>query len=106
MRGDQADKLSRCDDLGIFPESWEMPLVAGNQVVGARRVRALQKLVIFRIARDLAGWPSLPLPTLPAPRLPRSARFSQDAYHDCWQAAYAAPTLPGNVVSCYNDSRP
>ena len=52
MRGDEADKLSRCDDLGIFPESWEVPLVAGNQVVRAGRVRALQKLVIFWIARD------------------------------------------------------
>src|SRR6185312_17380827 len=38
MRGDEADELSRCDDLGIFPEFWEVPLVAGNQVVGAGRV--------------------------------------------------------------------
>src|ERR1700691_2368296 len=50
MRRHQADELPRGDDFGVFPEAWKVPLVAGDEIVGACGVRTLQKFVVFRIA--------------------------------------------------------
>jgi hypothetical protein len=52
MRRSQADKLPRRYDLGFLPESREMPLIAGNQVVRARRIGAFDKHIVVRVAGD------------------------------------------------------
>ena len=53
VRGDNADEFAGCDDLGLLPEVWEMPLVPCDQVVGAGGVRAFQELVVVGIIRNL-----------------------------------------------------
>jgi hypothetical protein len=40
MRGDDIDKLPRCDHLRLLPELREMPPVAGHQIVGAGGIGA------------------------------------------------------------------
>src|SRR5947208_1089420 len=35
MPGHDADELARRDRFGSLPERWEMPLLAGHQIVGA-----------------------------------------------------------------------
>ena len=52
MRRSQADKLSCRDDLGFLPESREMPLIAGNQIVRARSIGALEKHIVIGVRRD------------------------------------------------------
>ncbi len=52
MRRYDGDELAGCDDLGLFPEFWEMALVAGDQIVGAGGVGAFNKNVVVRIFRD------------------------------------------------------
>src|ERR1700691_2179126 len=52
MRRSQADKLPRCYDLGFLPESREMPLIAGNQVVRARRIGAFEKHIVIGVSAD------------------------------------------------------
>ena len=52
MRRSQADKLSCRYDLGFLPESREMPLIAGNQVVRARRIGAFEKHIVIGVRRD------------------------------------------------------
>jgi hypothetical protein len=53
MRGYDADEFAGSDYLGRLPELWKMPLVAGDQVVGAGGVGAFQELVVVGIPRDL-----------------------------------------------------
>jgi hypothetical protein len=52
VRRYDADKVAGRDYLGLFPEFWEMPLVAGYQVIGAGGIRTFQELVIVWIY----GW--------------------------------------------------
>jgi hypothetical protein len=53
MRTDDADKFARVDDFGSLPEFWEMPLIAGDQVVRSGRVCAFEENVIRGVGRDL-----------------------------------------------------
>ena len=53
MRRYDTHEFTGSDDLGLFPEPWKMPLVAGNQVVSAGGVSALQEVVVVRIPGDL-----------------------------------------------------
>src|SRR5208337_670822 len=53
MRGNQADKLARRDDLGILPERREMLTITSDQKVGTSRIGALDKDVVVWIARHL-----------------------------------------------------
>src|ERR1700731_319458 len=48
-----ADELAGRDHLGLLPELRKMPLVASHQVVGTGSIRALQKLVVAGVLRDL-----------------------------------------------------
>ena len=59
MGADDADKFARVDDFGFLPELWEMPLIAGDQVVCSGRVCAFEENVIGGVGRDLkrAGGP-------------------------------------------------
>src|SRR5260370_37135723 len=52
MRRSQADKLPCRYDLGFLPESRRMPLIAGNQVVRARRIGAFEKHIVIRVSAD------------------------------------------------------
>jgi len=53
VRGHDADEFARRDYLGLLPELWKMPLVAGYQIVDASRVRAFQELVVVGILRNM-----------------------------------------------------
>ena len=53
VRGYDADEFAGRDYLGLFPELWKMPLVAGYQVIYAGRVRAFQELVVVGIPCNL-----------------------------------------------------
>src|SRR5882762_748351 len=53
VRSNDADELAGRDHLGLLPELWKMPLVAGYQVVDASRVGAFQELVVVGILRNL-----------------------------------------------------
>jgi hypothetical protein len=53
VRGYDADEFAGCDDLGLLPELWKMPLVTGDEVIGAGRVGTFQELVVVRILRNL-----------------------------------------------------
>ena len=48
----KADELARRNDLGIFPEARKMALVAGDQVVRAGGVGALEEFVVFGVVGD------------------------------------------------------
>jgi hypothetical protein len=48
-----ADEFAGSDYLSLFPESGKMPLVAGDQVVGAGGVGAFHELIVVGILRDL-----------------------------------------------------
>jgi hypothetical protein len=50
MGSHQAHELTRVDDLGLLPELWEMPLIAGNEVVRARNVGAFDEHIVVRVA--------------------------------------------------------
>lgn len=58
MRADYTDEFAGSDDFSFLPELWEMPRIAGDQVVCTGGVGAFDKNVIGRIGRDLkqAGW--------------------------------------------------
>jgi hypothetical protein len=43
MRGSQTDELARSDDLGLFPELREMPLIASDEVIRVGGVGAFEK---------------------------------------------------------------
>ena len=49
MRGGKANKFPCRYDLGPLPESREMPLIAGNQVVSARRIGAFEKHIVIGV---------------------------------------------------------
>ncbi len=51
MRCGDVDKITRGYYLGLLPEYREMPLVPGHQIVGTRRIRAFQELVVVRVRR-------------------------------------------------------
>ena len=53
MRTGDADKFAGVDDFGSLPELWEMPLIAGDQVVCPGRVCAFEENVIGGVGRDL-----------------------------------------------------
>ena len=53
MRAGDADKFAGVDDFGSLPELWEMPLIAGDQVVRAGGVCAFEENVIGGVGRDL-----------------------------------------------------
>src|SRR5258707_8484384 len=53
MRTDDTDKFAGVDDFGFLPELWEMPLIAGDQVVRAGGVCAFEENVIGGVGRDL-----------------------------------------------------
>ena len=53
MGGYERDELLRGDEFGLFPEPGKVPKIAGDQVVGARLVRALEENVVARVARGL-----------------------------------------------------
>jgi hypothetical protein len=48
----KADEFSGCYDFGILPESREMPLIARDQVVRARRIGTFQEDAVIGIACD------------------------------------------------------
>src|ERR1035438_3205049 len=52
MRGGKANKFPCRYDLGPLPESREMPLIAGNQVVSARRIGAFEKHIVIGVTGD------------------------------------------------------
>src|SRR5580700_3057046 len=52
MRGGKANKFPRRYDLGFLPESWEMPLIASNQVVRACGIGAFEKHIVIRVGAD------------------------------------------------------
>jgi hypothetical protein len=52
MRSRKSDKFPRRYDLGFLPESWKVPLIARDQVVGAGSVGAFQEDIVVGIARD------------------------------------------------------
>ena len=49
MGGHDADELARRDHLGSLPEPWEMPQVAGHQIVGARGVGTFHEFIIVGV---------------------------------------------------------
>src|ERR1700675_3485333 len=53
VRSDDVDEFAGRDYLGLLPELWKMPLVAGYQIVDAGRFRAFQELVVVGIFRNL-----------------------------------------------------
>ena len=53
MRAGDADKFAGVDDFGFLPEFWEMPLIAGDQVVRAGGVCGFEENVIVGVGRDL-----------------------------------------------------
>ncbi len=53
MRGYENDELAGRDDLGFFPEAWEMALVAGDEIVRAGGVGTFDEDVVARIGGDL-----------------------------------------------------
>src|SRR5712671_5831556 len=53
VRSHDADEFAGRDYLGLLPELWKMPLVAGYQIVDAGCVRAFQELVVVWILRNL-----------------------------------------------------
>jgi hypothetical protein len=53
MRGSQTDELARSDDLGLFPELREMPLIASDEVIRVGGVGAFEKHIVVRVAADL-----------------------------------------------------
>jgi hypothetical protein len=50
MGSHYAQELTRVDDLGLLPILREMPLIAGNEVVGAGGVGTFDKHVVVRVA--------------------------------------------------------
>ena len=53
MRPDDADEFAGSDDFGFLPELWEMPRIAGDQVVRAGGIGAFDENVIGGIGRNL-----------------------------------------------------
>ena len=53
MRPDDADEFAGGDDFGFLPELWKMALIAGDQVVRAGGIGALEENVIGGVGRDL-----------------------------------------------------
>ena len=51
MRPNDADEFPGRDYFGLLPESWEVALAAGYQVVGASRVCTFQELVVVGVLR-------------------------------------------------------
>ena len=52
MGSDEVDKLTRSDDLGLLPESWEVTLVPRYQIICAGGVGAFQENIVVRVGRD------------------------------------------------------
>jgi len=52
VRRNKIQELSGTNDLRALPETWKMPLIARNQVIGAGRVSAFDKNVIGGIRGD------------------------------------------------------
>ena len=46
-----ADKFARGYDFGLLPELRKMPVVAGDQIIGAGRIGAFEKDVVVGVAR-------------------------------------------------------
>lgn len=53
MRPDDADEFAGSDDFGFLPELWEMPLIAGDQVVRASGIGTFEENVIGGVGRNL-----------------------------------------------------
>lgn len=58
MRTDDAYEFAGSDDFSFLPELWEMPRIAGDQVVCTGGIGAFDENVIGGIGRDLkrGGW--------------------------------------------------
>jgi hypothetical protein len=52
VRRRKADELAGGDDLGLLPESREMALVAGDEIIRASSIGALKKYVVIRVGGD------------------------------------------------------
>lgn len=52
MGSDEVEKLARGDDLGLFPESREVPLVPCHQIVRTGGVGTFQKNIVVRVGCD------------------------------------------------------
>ena len=52
MRSNEVEKLTRGDDLGLFPKSWKVTLVPRYQVVCPGGVGAFQENIVVRVGRD------------------------------------------------------
>jgi hypothetical protein len=55
MRRRDTDELAGCDDLGLLPELWEVPLISGDEVVGACGVGAFKEYIVVRIVAMSRG---------------------------------------------------
>ena len=53
MRRNDTDKLARRYNLGLLPETWKVPLVAGYQVIGTSSIGAFQKNIVGGVSRDV-----------------------------------------------------
>ncbi len=53
MRPNDADKFAGADDFGLFPELWEMALIASDQIVRPSGVGAFEENVIGGVGCDL-----------------------------------------------------
>jgi hypothetical protein len=53
MRRYQVDQLAGRDNLRLFPKLREVPLVAGNQVIGTPGIGTFDEYVVARVGRDL-----------------------------------------------------
>ena len=53
MRGNDANQFPRRNDLCFFPELWEMMLAAGDKIIRAGGIGALEEDIIGGVDRDL-----------------------------------------------------
>lgn len=51
VRSHDVKELARRDDLGLLPEFRKMLLIAGYEVIGPRRIRAFEELIIVQVFR-------------------------------------------------------
>jgi hypothetical protein len=94
MRSRKSDKFARRYDLGFLPESWKVPLIARDQVVGAGSVGAFQEDIVVGIARDFK-----------TPRSYDGVTVVPDELEQLLPEALADAELRGESTSLYSSRR-
>jgi hypothetical protein len=93
MRSRKSDKFASRYDLGFLPESWKVPLLARDQVVGAGSVGAFQEDIVVGIARDFKTPRSYGVTVVP------------DELEQLLPGALADEELRGESTSLYSSRR-